>query len=143
MVREPVAAVESYLRMVDLARIHAEPSLRADRIRRMCDWFAHWERRVGEGEDLLVVRYEDLRHDPASAVRQVAHRWDLDLRDEVVAAAVERCSWAEMAARVPPDEAGTAGVGVGVPTLAPEVRAEVRTTCRGRGVAFGYGPSGP
>lgn len=63
---------------------------------RIVDYFNGWAEAIPELQDVLVVRYEDMRTDPADVLRRIFAFTGTDISDEQVQAAVEFAAYENM-----------------------------------------------
>jgi hypothetical protein len=63
---------------------------------RIVDYFNGWAQAINELQDVLLVRYEDMRADPASALARILAFTGTEVSDEQVAEAVEFAAYDNM-----------------------------------------------
>lgn len=63
---------------------------------RIVDYFNGWARAIPELRDVLVIRYEDMRSDPAGVLRQIFDFTGTDISDAEITEAVEFAAYENM-----------------------------------------------
>lgn len=107
-------------------------------------FFSIWEQRLADpatADRTLVLRYEDMRADPAAALVRIGRHWDLDVDAATWAEAAQRCSWDAMA-EVAGDRSGTARISLERVELPDDMDDAIRSQVEGVGTSFGYLGSG-
>ena len=131
--RDPRDVALSYFRYLQrVGRLRIEPMDDVDatfdrylnaflhgRVDGYATWQQHvlsWRAAAEHGEaDVLTMRYEDMRHDPVAAVRQIAAWLPQTLNDDDAERVAERCSFERM--RDSERNAAPSAFGVAVPAI--------------------------